>query len=457
MKSMFAKTLGWFLVTMTVAIGGILLTTALTLQNSGSPQSPFVMLLRLQVEDAKKAYETGGKPALAAALTRFQNVNNAKMVFTDAKGVDLLTGQAHPELMAHIERRPQSPLPFLFIFRRAIIPRHDATRQYWLFLIDERRSFLFWFLQPQHLWIIGAVILLCYGFSYHLTSPLRRLREVVDQFGRGELSVRAAATGRHDEFGQLSASFNKMADRIQTLLTAERRLLMDISHELRSPLARLGVAVELARSGEERDHMLDRIEKEAQRLNQLVGELLQVTRVEGDPSQRKTETVELDRLLGEVVEDSLIEANMKGCRIELTTAGPASVTGDEELLRRAIENVLRNAIRYAPTGSAIGVELTRSGSLAQVLIRDQGPGVPEESLARIFDAFYRVDSDRNRVSGGVGLGLAIARRSVELHGGTLRAENKYPGLAVMMGLPLSPIQPQLVKVAPLPDQKEIGV
>jgi hypothetical protein len=179
---MFAKTLGWFLLTVAVGIGGILLSTALTLQSSGSPQSPYTMLLRVQVEDAKKAYETGGKQALAAALARFQSINNAKMVFTDAKGVDLVTGEPHPELMERIERRPS---PYPFNFRRAVILRHDTSRQYCLFLIDERRSFLFWFLQPEHLWIIGAVILLCYGFSYHLTSPVRRLREVVDQFGRG--------------------------------------------------------------------------------------------------------------------------------------------------------------------------------------------------------------------------------------------------------------------------------
>ena len=130
-----------------------------------------------------------------------------------------------------------------------------------------------------------------------------------------------------------------MAERIETLLTAERRLLMDISHELRSPLARLGVAVELARSGEDRDSMLDRIEKEAERLNELVGELLHVTRVEGDPSQRKTETVYLDELLGEVVEDCRIEAKMKGCSIEWKSAeAGAAASGDEELLRRAFEN-----------------------------------------------------------------------------------------------------------------------
>jgi two-component system sensor histidine kinase CpxA len=232
-----------------------------------------------------------------------------------------------------------------------------------------------------------------------------------------------------------------MAERIQTLLTAERRLLMDISHELRSPLARLGVAVELARSGEDRDLMLDRIEKEAERLNELVGELLHVTRVEGDPSQRKAETVYLDELVGQVVEDCRIEVKMKGCQIEWKSADAgAAVSGDEELLRRAFENVLRNAIRYAPEQTVVEVNLAIGGGLGKVAIRDHGPGVPDESLARIFDAFYRVDSDRNRASGGVGLGLAIARRAVELHNGKLRAENKHPGLCVTIELPLSPVE-----------------
>jgi signal transduction histidine kinase len=436
MRSMFAKTLGWFLLTVAVAIGGILLTTWLTLTNSPSPQSPFMMLLRVQVEEARKAYESGGKPALAAALTRFQGINNAKMVFTDEKGTDLLTGQKRPELQDRLQRRPP-PFPFFF-WGRPIILRHDASRQYCLFLIDERRSFLFWFLQPQHLWIIGAVILLCYGFSYTLTSPVRRLRQVVDLFGRGDLSVRAAA-GRRDEFGQLAASFNKMAERIQTLLTAERRLLLDISHELRSPLARLNVAVELARSGEDRDRMLDRIEKEAQRLNELVGELLQVTRVEGDPSQRKTEPVQVTDLLDLVVEDSRIEAKTKGCVLSVKAEpGEVIVSGDVELLRRAFENVLRNAIRYAPENTVVDVELVRAAGMARVSIRDRGPGVPDEALVRIFDAFYRVDSDRNRASGGVGLGLAIARRAVELHQGAVRAENLRPGLCVTIELPLAP-------------------
>jgi signal transduction histidine kinase len=438
MRSLFAKTLLWFLATTAVAIAGIIITTALTFTSS-EPRGPFGMLLSLQVEQAKRAYETGGAQALAAVLSNFQKITQTEAVFTDAAGTDLINGQPRPELL----RRPRPSrwrLPFPFSARPPVIGRPDSSRQYWLFLIDQRRNWTFFFLQRQHLWIVGLVVLLCYGFAYHLTSPVRKLREVVDCFGRGDFSARASAT-RNDEHGQLAKSFNLMADRIQTLLSAERRLLLDISHELRSPLARLGVAVELARSGQDRDHMLDRIQKEADRLNELVAELLQVTRVEGDPSMLKTETVRLDELLGDLVYDSLLEAKTKDCTLLLKAPVPVTLAGDEELIRRALENVIRNAIRYAPRGTFIDVELRKSAETAQVLVRDYGPGVPEETLPRIFDPFYRVDSDRNRTSGGLGLGLAIARRSVELHKGRLTAQNSRPGLLVTIEFPiLSPVK-----------------
>ena len=442
---MFVKTLLWFLATTAVAFIGFTITTALTFTASESRQSPFFMLMNVQVEDAKRAYETGGQPALASVLAHFRSVTQAEVAFTDADGKDLLTGQGRPELKRRIGlrgrgrmgRQPPPPSFFPPFNRPVVLARPDSTRQYWLFLIEPRRNSVYWFLQPQHLWIIGLVALLCYAFSYHLTSPVRRLQKTVVRFGEGDFSARSDMN-RRDELGRLSRSFNEMADRIQTLLKAERRLLQDISHELRSPLARLGVAIELARSGEDREATLDRIQREADRLNALVGELLQVTRAEGDPTQQKHELVQMDESVGEVVSYCDIEARAKDCELKLCVEKPLAVLGDEELLRRAVENVLRNAIRYAPAHTAIEVDLRLVGSKAQVRIRDFGPGVPEESLTRIFDAFYRVDSDRNRGSGGVGLGLAIARRAIQLHNGSLHAENSRPGLMVIIELPLAP-------------------
>jgi two-component system sensor histidine kinase CpxA len=260
------------------------------------------------------------------------------------------------------------------------------------------------------------------------------LRKALDQFGQGDLSARTEET-RRDELGELARAYDGMANRIQTLLAAERRLLLDISHELRSPLARLSVAVELARSGEGRALPLDRIQKEADRLNALITQLLDVTRMEGDPANRRLERVKLDQLVGELVDDCSIEAKARGCALTLDPPPAVAVEGDGELLRRAIENVVRNAIRYAPRESTVEVVVSNGSGHAHVRVRDYGPGVPADALPRLFDPFYRVEPDRNRGTGGVGLGLSIARRAVELHHGTLRASNASPGLLVDIELP----------------------
>ncbi len=181
---------------------------------------------------------------------------------------------------------------------------------------------------------------------------------------------------------------------------------------------------------------LDRIEKEAERLNELLTELLQVTRAEGDVSQMNREPVRLDELVADVVETCRLEADARGCGIDVVNLEGITVRGDEELLRRAAENVLRNAIRFEPPGLRVEVSLGRKASSARLVVRDHGPGVPPESLPRLFEPFYRVDSDRNRATGGVGLGLAIARRAVELHKGKLEARNEPPGLVMEMELPM---------------------
>jgi two-component system sensor histidine kinase CpxA len=196
--------------------------------------------------------------------------------------------------------------------------------------------------------------------------------------------------------------------------------------------------VELARSGENLDTQLNRIQKESDRLNTLVGQLLQVTRAEGDPSSLRHDPIRLDELVAQLVDDAQIEASARGCSLEYAHADPVTVEGDPELLRRAVENVIRNAIRYSPREAAVEVSLARRNGHAVVDVRDHGPGVPEESLPRLFDAFYRVDSDRNRGSGGIGLGLSIARRAIQLHKGSIHARNAAPGLEVELELPVAP-------------------
>lgn len=314
-----------------------------------------------------------------------------------------------------------------------MLARQSADGKYWFFLQTNGGNWVRWFVQPRHhAIIICLLVLLCYLFARHLTNPVERMQKAVERFGRGDLQARVDLK-RRDELGKLARAFNQMADRIQTLLTAERRLLQDISHELRSPLARLSVAIELARTDDDPEPHLNRIQKEADRLNALVGELLQVTRAEGDPAARRLERVQLDELVREVVEDSRIEAEARESTVKFTAGRPVVVSGDGELLRRAIDNIVRNAIRYAPPATAVEVSLRDDG---HVIVRDYGPGVPDEALTRIFDPFYRVNADRDRASGGVGLGLAIARRAVELHHGQISARNAKPGLEVDVALPV---------------------
>jgi two-component system sensor histidine kinase CpxA len=226
-----------------------------------------------------------------------------------------------------------------------------------------------------------------------------------------------------------------MAERIETLMTAERRLLQDISHELRSPLTRLHLAVELARTATDRDQPLARIQKEIDRLTTLVETLIEMTRAEGDPATRKSQPVKLDALVQDVVQSCSLEAQARHCRIVMSGDARGTVSGDPELLRRAFENVLRNAIRYAPEASDIDVRVDEGNASTDISVRDGGPGVPDDALPHLAQPFFRADDSRDSATGGVGLGLAIAQRAVHLHHGTLLAENAHPGLRVTLTLP----------------------
>jgi signal transduction histidine kinase len=432
MRSLFGKILIWFWFTLAITVVGSAFISALNVNwNDSDERAPVARLVTFQLEEARTAYETGGRPGLQAFLDTLHRVYDAKGILTDENGRDLLTNNDRSDLIRHVRGRA------LYQFFRtgdATVARVANDGKYRFFFIVPRTRVGAWFLMPDHIFVMGVAVLLCYLLAYYLTAPVRQLEKAVERFGGGDLSARVGSM-RQDELGHLARTFDRMANRIETLVTAERRLLLDISHELRSPLARLGVAVELARSGENLDASLNRIQKESDRLNALVGQLLQVTRAEGDPSSLRRHPVQLDQLVQQLVDDSLIEAAARGCELKFERREPVLVEGDPELLRRAIENVIRNAIRYSPRETAVEVSLARSNGKAVVDVRDHGPGVPEEALPHLFDAFYRVETDRNRISGGIGLGLSLARRAIELHKGAIRAKNAQPGLEVEMELP----------------------
>lgn len=427
MRSLFAKILLWFLATAVIAFFGAVIISALELNPW---QSPFVRMMYLEEQAAQKAWESGGADALKAYEKRFRAGSEMSAVLADAAGRDLLTGKDYSASL----KRAHFPVN-LFRMSNGVIPHRSADGKYYFVLLLPATRFGSWFLSPQTLYWLAVVTLLCYLLALNLTYPLRKLQKTLEHFGQGDLTARTNSR-RRDELGQLSRTFDRMAERIQTLLDAERRLLLDISHEIRSPLARLGVVVELARNSDDIEGSLNRIQKEADRLNELVGQLLQVTRAEGDREKLAHEAVRLDELLEAIVEDCAIEAHARSCELRLEGVPPRiTVSGDHELLRRAMENIIRNAIRYSPPGESVDIELVDRSETAMVRVRDHGPGVPPESLNRIFDPFYRVDPDRSRSGGGVGLGLAIARRAVELHDGTLHALNANPGLQVEIELP----------------------
>ncbi|HET7871456.1 MAG TPA: ATP-binding protein, partial [Terriglobales bacterium] len=294
--------------------------------------------------------------------------------------------------------------------------------------------------------IVGVV---CYLLGLYLTSPLKKLQKTVKTFAAGNLEARVSPElgSRRDEVADLGREFDHMAEQIAALISSQKRLLADISHELRSPLARLSVALELARKSinGKASAPLDRIEQESERVNQLVGQLLTLTRLESGAERVPPEMIALEDLVQQVIDDANFEAKPMHREVIAARLDHCRVQGSPELLRSAIENVVRNAVRYTAERTAVEVSLTWQLDKAVLTVRDYGPGIPAADLQHIFEPFYRVSEARERSSGGVGLGLSIADGTLKLHGGTIRAENTADGLLVTIELPLAP---SLVSVPP---------
>jgi two-component system sensor histidine kinase CpxA len=393
-------------------------------------------LLDEQSSEASRQYDRGGNAALAAYLSSVaREYPGTTRFYLDPNGRDLLTGADHSRDLAAARSGWNR---FRFLAPIYVAQPTGDGRHILLFAPSASNLvnslFLYYFL------LLAAIVVLCSLLGIQFVSPLNRLTETVRRFGAGELAVRVELE-RGDELGELSRAFDLMASRIETLLTAERRLLQDISHELRSPLARLSFAAELARTSPDRDAAIARMNKEIKRLTELIGSLIQVTRVEGDPAARNLEPVPVGDMISELVEDGSIEADARGCRLVVRGSGNPVLPGDRELLRRALENILRNAIRHAPEQTDVEIVYDSSPANMLISIRDYGSGVPADSLKAIFQPFFRVDDSRSMATGGLGLGLAIAERAIRAHHGNLWAENAAPGLRVCLDLPVGRFVP----------------
>lgn len=294
---------------------------------------------------------------------------------------------------------------------------------------------------PQHVLLVLTLLVSAVASFILAVSISRPLRELVQrnlQFADGQLQSRVTKLSkRQDELGQLGRSFNTMAERISALLTNQQRLLRDISHELRSPLARAQLALGLA----ERQQTLDqvpRLKQELDRLDAMLDELLTYSKLDAGQYQLQQQLFDLPELLTDIIDVNQVEADAKQQTIRLTATPGIQVLADSRLLARAIENILRNAIKYSPTGSEITINLQQHYNELTLSICDKGPGIAQEQLEAVFEPFYRVSSSRNASTGGTGLGLAIVAQIVRQHTGQVKAQNNTDGgLCIILSLPVN--------------------
>jgi two-component system sensor histidine kinase CpxA len=450
MKSLFLRIfLSFWMALALFVVLAILVTLAFR------PRSSTWEALRTTVlNDAVTAYEEGGQQPLRQYMDNIEATQHLRAYLFDDRGIEV-SGRPAPDWAIRVATGgPRMPRDG-FIFPAPPLPRDsrassDGKHRYTLVLGLPPGPRVFF--GPRGMPLPGLIIafissgLVCYLLSWYLTKPIVRLRAATRQLAAGDLTARSGApvTRRNDEVAGLMRDFDAMAERMEMLVNAQSRLLNDISHELRSPLARLNVALGLARqrAGVESADMLDRIELEASRLNELIGRILTLARLEDGEQGVPQTPVPLGELVSNVAEDAEFEAQERHCHVHtVIPEGNWGVRGNDSLLHSAVENVVRNAIRYTAEGSSVEIVLAseerNGGSEAVLRVSDLGPGVPEDALEKLFEPFYRLDDARGRLTGGVGLGLAITERAVRFHGGKVKAFNRAEGgLMVEIRLPL---------------------
>jgi len=445
-RGIFSKIFLWFWFAMAMLSVAMVLFTVFTgFQPIG--RRWMANALGLYAHSAVDFYAHGGTPLLNQYLDDIEGSSGIRAALLDPHGHEV-SGRGLPEdtleLVQKAAQTGQSQMRAALRWSGAlVVPSPDGN---YIFVAQVRtmRGLL---LQPDLgmalLRIAVALLaaaLLCFLLARHIARPIGQLQSAASRIAEGDFSVRAspALAQRNDELADLARDFDAMADRIQALLQKQQELLGDISHELRSPLTRLAVSLELARRGDAT--AFDEIDADLKKLGELIDQILTLTRLQTQADRATLIPLSLGSLLESVVEDARREGKTARKSVSLERSADCLLKADPNLLRSCIENVVRNALRYTRPDTSVSVLLTVTDTpspLAEIRIADQGPGVPPEALPRLFEPFFRVSGARDRSTGGTGLGLAISQKVAKLYGGAIEARNRAGGgLEVRITLPI---------------------
>jgi two-component system sensor histidine kinase CpxA len=451
MYRLFLKIFFWYWLTAWGVILIVLLGSRLTGMRQVSAPNMYATVAPILAEEAVKAYESGGPEAFARFSQSNGHDHERQLFLLDGFYKDVLSRQLSNDglRVAHAAKDGQIVVlrghiaAYKFVSTSGhpyilMLNLKSDLRQIWDALLGEGL--------PFGISLILLVTLLCFALAYHIASPIHSIQSTARRVAQGDLQARVppSVSRRYDELAALAKDFDSMVNRLDSLIQTQKKLLNSVSHELRSPLARINLSLALLRTrfSADSDDLFQRLDRDVERIDLLMGQLLTLSRLEAGFSSAEREDVDFAQLVEEVAADGNFEAQALGKSVSLQTTGSIVLpNADPHALRSACENIVRNAVRFTRPGSdvLIVLEIDRGAPepLASLSVRDHGPGVPEESLQTIFQPFFRISGDGEATEGN-GLGLAIASEAIRLHRGTIRAENLRPeGFEIIIHLPVA--------------------